>query len=181
MDGYLARRWNQITPFGTFLDPVSDKVDINKIITYNFYVIMNYFYKYMKLMVAVALILLTSRFATSLYNLPVALIICREIVISSLREWMAEKGKRNIVKVGNIGKLKTVFQMISTSLLLLVVPNGSSGFDLCIEVLNMSKALVFTSGIVTLYLSTFLTIYSGYIYLNAAWPFLIEKDEKLLD
>ncbi|MHC9037299.1 CDP-diacylglycerol--glycerol-3-phosphate 3-phosphatidyltransferase, partial [Cobetia marina] len=66
-DGYLARRWNQTTPFGAFLDPVADK-----------------------LMVAVALGLLIERYDSLWMTIPSLIIIGREIVISALREWMAE-------------------------------------------------------------------------------------------
>lgn len=70
LDGYLARRWQQSTPFGAFLDPVADK-----------------------LMVAVALVLLVEAHANLWLSLPAAIIIGREIVISALREWMAELGR----------------------------------------------------------------------------------------
>lgn len=127
-------------------------------------------------MVATALILLSSRFATSLYTVPVSLILCREIGVSALRERMAEKGQRDNVQVGYIGKLKTCFQMLSTSLLLLVVPNSSASFDLCINVFCRRKALIFTSGIVSLYASMLLTLLSGFMYLRAAWPSLREEE-----
>lgn len=83
LDGYLARRWNQSTPFGAFLDPVADK-----------------------LMVVVALALLIERYDTLVLTLPALVIIGREIVISALREWMAEMGKRGMVAVSWVGKLK---------------------------------------------------------------------------
>ena len=68
-DGYLARRLGQMTAFGAFLDPVADK-----------------------LMVAIALVLLVERHDTLLFTLAACVIIGREIVISALREWMAESG-----------------------------------------------------------------------------------------
>lgn len=70
LDGYLARRLQQSTPFGAFLDPVADK-----------------------LMVAVALVLLVQTHANFWLTLPAAVIIGREIVVSALREWMAEPGR----------------------------------------------------------------------------------------
>ena len=73
LDGYLARRWNQATPFGAFLDPVADK-----------------------LMVAVALALLIEEYHNLWLTLPAMTIIGREVVISALREWMAEMGKRRV-------------------------------------------------------------------------------------
>ena len=74
LDGYLARKLDQSTPFGAFLDPVADK-----------------------LMVAIALGLLVERFGSWWFTIPAIIIIGREIVISALREWMAELGKRTSV------------------------------------------------------------------------------------
>jgi CDP-diacylglycerol--glycerol-3-phosphate 3-phosphatidyltransferase/cardiolipin synthase len=93
LDGFLARKLNQLSAFGAFLDPVADK-----------------------LMVAAALIVLVDLERTS----PVIalIIIGREIAISALREWMAKAGKSGSVAVSFIGKLKTAFQMISITLLL---------------------------------------------------------------
>ncbi len=94
-DGYLARKLNQTSAFGAFLDPVADK-----------------------LMVAVALIALLVANPTPLFALAVAVIIGREITVSALREWMAELGKRAKVAVNAIGKFKTAAQMIAILLLL---------------------------------------------------------------
>ena len=76
VDGYLARKLGQMTAFGAFLDPVADK-----------------------LMVSVALVLLVERFDTMFFTLAACVIIGREIVISALREWMAELGERTSVAV----------------------------------------------------------------------------------
>ena len=89
-DGYLARRWNQSTRFGAFLDPVADKV-----------------------MVAIAMVLVAEHYHTWWVTLPAATMIGREIIISALREWMAELGKRSSVAVSWIGKVKTTAQMTS--------------------------------------------------------------------
>lgn len=92
LDGYLARRWNQTSGFGAFLDPVADK-----------------------LIVAAALVILVGRnptsFDSSWLALPTVVIIGREIAISALREWMAEIGERAMVAVSSIGKIKTSAQM----------------------------------------------------------------------
>ena len=90
LDGYLARRWKQVSAFGAFLDPVADK-----------------------LMVAVALVLLVESDPTPVLALPAAVIIGREITISALREWMAELGARATVAVSFVGKFKTAAQMIA--------------------------------------------------------------------
>ena len=93
LDGYLARRWNQTTSFGAFLDPVADK-----------------------LMVAAALIVLTE--FGRIYAIVALIIIGREITISALREWMASIGQSKSVAVNMAGKLKTVAQLIAIPFLL---------------------------------------------------------------
>lgn len=93
LDGYLARRLNQTTAFGAFLDPVADK-----------------------LIVVGALVALLH---LGRVDMLVALIIIgREIAISALREWMAKVGQAKSVAVAFIGKLKTAGQMIAIPLLL---------------------------------------------------------------
>jgi len=95
-DGYLARKLEQMSPFGAFLDPVADK-----------------------LMVATALILLVyAQGEDLLITISAIVIIGREITISALREWMAELGKRANVAVSMIGKIKTFAQMSAIALLL---------------------------------------------------------------
>jgi len=138
-DGYLARKLNQMTPFGAFLDPVADK-----------------------LIVAVALVILVESRPTLLIALPAMIIICREILISALREWMAEMGKRTSIAVSMVGKVKTTLQMIAIALLLMATP-GLTGF------LNYL-------GIFMLYIAALLTLWSMIIYLVAAWPQLTAKD-----
>ena len=93
LDGWLARRWNQTTSFGAFLDPVADK-----------------------LMVAAALIVLTE--FGRIYALVALIIIGREITISALREWMASIGRSKSVAVNMAGKVKTVAQLVAIPFLL---------------------------------------------------------------
>ena len=95
LDGYLARRLNQQSPFGAFLDPVADK-----------------------LMVTVALILIVQRNPEWLLALSSAIIIGREITVSALREWMASLGESGRVKVAWTGKIKTILQMVAIGFLL---------------------------------------------------------------
>jgi len=95
LDGYLARRLNQTSPLGAFLDPVADK-----------------------LMVAAALILLVEADPSPALAIPVVIIIGREIAISALREWMAELGERTTVAVSAIGKIKTATQMVAITMLI---------------------------------------------------------------
>ncbi|AMO56543.1 CDP-diacylglycerol--glycerol-3-phosphate 3-phosphatidyltransferase [Endozoicomonas montiporae] len=132
-DGYLARRWNQTTAFGAFFDPVADKI-----------------------MVATALCLLIEEFGAFWMTVPSMIIIGREIVISALREWMAELGKRTSVAVNRIGKLKTAAQMLAITLLLLT-PVPMAG-------------IIGYIGLILLYASAVLTLWSMYVYLRAAWP-----------
>ena len=99
LDGYLARRLQQISKLGAFLDPVADK-----------------------LLVAVVLILLLQKDPQVWLALPVAVITGREITISALREWMAELGARQKVAVSSIGKVKTVCQMIAIVLMTIRAP-----------------------------------------------------------
>ncbi len=135
LDGYLARRLQQITAFGRFLDPVADK-----------------------LVVAVALVMLVESHASTLLTIPALVIVGREIVVSALREWMAEMGKQATVAVSYVGKVKTAFQMISLTVLL------ASGPD-------TSEPLV-VIGYTLLYAAAALTIWSMYLYLRIAWPHL---------
>ncbi|MGB9428275.1 MAG: CDP-diacylglycerol--glycerol-3-phosphate 3-phosphatidyltransferase [Gammaproteobacteria bacterium] len=98
-DGWLARRWNQTSMFGAFLDPVADK-----------------------LMVVVALVLILQADPRVAMAIPVMIIIGREITISALREWMAELGARKRVAVTWLGKSKTVVQMLAIVFLLYRYP-----------------------------------------------------------
>jgi CDP-diacylglycerol--glycerol-3-phosphate 3-phosphatidyltransferase len=133
LDGYLARRLNQSTPFGAFLDPVADK-----------------------LMVAMSLTVLVEHHGAWWMTIPALVIIGREIVISALREWMAERGKSAEVAVSYVGKVKTFAQMWAIVFLLF----GSQ--------VDWS----FWLGLTLLYLAAGLTIYSMYQYLTASWSTL---------
>ena len=92
-DGFLARRWNQVSAFGAFLDPVADK-----------------------LMVSAALLVLLQ--LGRIGSLVALIIIGREIAISALREWMARIGRSRAVAVNWLGKVKTATQMVAIPLLL---------------------------------------------------------------
>ncbi len=95
-DGYYARKLNQTSRLGAFLDPVADK-----------------------LIVAVALVLLVSKDPHQIWLVLAAIVIIgREIAISALREWMAEIGQRTKVAVSALGKYKTILQIVGLSLML---------------------------------------------------------------
>jgi CDP-diacylglycerol--glycerol-3-phosphate 3-phosphatidyltransferase len=129
LDGYLARRLNQLSAFGAFLDPVADK-----------------------LMVAVALVLLVQDNPSPLFAIPAAIIIGREIAISALREWMSEIGARTKVAVSIIGKLKTTIQMIAILLLLFKMPlAGFPTHDVGLVLLYIAAALTLWSMVVYLH------------------------------
>ena len=144
LDGYLARKLNLTSKFGAFLDPVADK-----------------------LMVSTALVLIL--WAAPQHEMPLvpghemiltvcaAIIIGREIVISALREWMAEMGARSAVAVTGIAKLKTIFQLVGVGAMLFTYP--IFGF---IPAYGIGFLLVLAAAV--------LTIWSMYIYLKAAWP-----------
>ena len=93
LDGYLARKLNQMSAFGAFLDPVADKI----------------------LVCACVLVLVHLKRADVFVAL---IIIGREIAISALREWMAQIGASKSVAVHRVGKLKTVAQMVAIPFLL---------------------------------------------------------------
>ena len=95
LDGYLARKMGQMTPFGAFLDPVADK-----------------------LIVSTSLVLLVELHASAILAVPALVIVGREIVVSALREWMAKYSERRSVAVSVLGKIKTIFQMVAIILLL---------------------------------------------------------------
>jgi len=133
IDGYLARVLKQESSFGAFLDPVADK-----------------------LMVVVAIVLLVNENSSIYVVLPSIVIVAREISISALREWMAELGNRNIVRVSFVGKAKTTAQLFSLLLMIYRNPVG--------------EIPVFSIGLGFYYLAAVLTLISMLIYLRAAWP-----------
>jgi CDP-diacylglycerol--glycerol-3-phosphate 3-phosphatidyltransferase len=93
VDGYLARKWGQTTPFGAFLDPVADK-----------------------LLVCTALILLVQLGRIDVVI--ASIIVGREITVSALREWMAQLGQSSNVAVNTLGKFKTAAQLCAIPMLL---------------------------------------------------------------
>lgn len=131
LDGYLARKWNQTTKFGAFLDPVADKI-----------------------MVTAALVLITQYYHVWYVTLPALIMISREVVISALREWMAELGKRGHIAVSIWGKVKTISQMTALTWLLWR-PEAFGG-------------IVIYAGLFMLYVAVILTLVSMFQYLNAS-------------
>ncbi len=140
LDGYCARKLGQMTSFGAFLDPVADK-----------------------LLVASTLLLLVGAGDRGYITLPAIVIVGREIVISALREWMAEIGNRASVAVSYVGKVKTAVQMIALILLLAFPPAFSM------------SGILGILGVVFLYVAAILTIWSMVAYLIVARPVLLNK------
>ncbi len=143
-DGYLARRWNQTSAFGAFLDPVADK-----------------------LMVTVTLFLLVQSHPTALLAVVGAIIVGREIGISALREWMAGLGKGSHVRVAMLGKIKTVAQIAAIVVLLLEHDKEAE----LLRYWRVGESLLIAAAV--------LTIWSGLVYLRAAWPTLRGKSERV--
>lgn len=137
LDGYAARKLKQSTRFGAFLDPVADKI-----------------------MVTTALVLLVAEYNSVWLTLPALFMIGREIVISALREWMAEIGKRGAVAVSWIGKYKTAAQMIAI-IGLIWKPN---------DFLTYTAYGLF-------YVATVLTFWSMMSYILAAWGDLTSESD----
>ena len=139
LDGYLARAWGQQTTLGRMLDPIADK-----------------------LLVAACLLMLAVDGTIAGWSLWAALIIlCREILVSGLREFLAEL--RVGVPVTHLAKWKTVGQMVAVGFLLA----GRAG-DLVIPVVT-------PVGLTLLWLSALLTLYTGWDYFRAGLKHLIEE------
>lgn len=134
-DGYLARKWNQTTRLGAFLDPVADKV-----------------------LVATALVCVVEHYHTWWITIPSVIMIAREIIISALREWMAEIGERASVKVSIWGKVKTTAQMLALGGLLW----------------RQSETMEMLAFIL-LYIAAILTIWSMLQYLKASKQSLLHS------
>lgn len=137
LDGYLARKLHQESRFGAFLDPVADK-----------------------LIVVVALILMVQSYGTIVFSIPALIIICREIIISALRELMAQHGRSAKIAVAYVGKLKTFMQMTAIAILL-TQPH----------IIDFNNYITI-AGFIFLYTSVVLTIWSMCLYLHASWGVL---------
>lgn len=139
LDGYLARVWDQQSALGRMLDPIADK-----------------------LLVGTALLLLVFDNTIDNWTICAAIIIlCREILVSGLREFLAELNKT--VHVTQLAKWKTTLQMVALGVLLA----GPAG--------DRVVAGVTQSGIALLWLAALLTLFTGYDYLKAAIVYALEQ------
>ncbi|MDG3577245.1 CDP-diacylglycerol--glycerol-3-phosphate 3-phosphatidyltransferase [Rhizobium sp. YJ-22] len=139
-DGYLARIWNQTSNIGRMLDPIADK-----------------------LLIASILLLVAADGTIAGWSLWAAIIIlCREILVSGLREYLAEL--KVSVPVTRIAKWKTTVQMVAIAFLLA----GPAG----------DKVLPYTTemGIGLLWIAALLTMYTGYDYFRAGAKHIIDEE-----
>ena len=138
LDGYLARVWNQQSTLGRMLDPIADK-----------------------LLVGTALLLLVHDNTINHLTIYAAIIIlCREILVSGLREFLAELNRK--VLVTQLAKWKTTLQMIALGVLIA----GPAGDKVIAGVSHTGTAL--------LWIAALLTLYTGYDYLKAAIVYAID-------
>jgi cardiolipin synthase len=145
LDGYLARKWGELSSFGRVLDPIADK-----------------------LLVSSCLLILAADGTIEGPSLWAAIVIlCREILVSGLREYLAELNVR--VEVTRLAKWKTTLQMVAVGFLLA----GPAG-DAIIPVF-ISQPLVTQVGLSLLWLSAFLTLLTGWDYFRAGVRHLIDE------
>ena len=147
LDGYYARMWDQQSAFGRMLDPIADK-----------------------LLVASCLLMLAADNSIHGWTLWAAIVIlCREILVSGLREYLAEL--RVSVPVTQFAKWKTTVQLVAVGFLLA----GDAGDELASALLRHGSALVTNIGIGLLWLSALVTLYTGWDYFRAGMRHLIEE------
>lgn len=149
-DGYLARMLKAQSSLGRFLDPIADK-----------------------LLVAAAIIMLVHFEGIGRYDVIAAIaILCREIMVSGLREFLAEINVS--VPVSNLSKVKTAVQMLAIFLLLIGVEGPSLEEVENITRINLTELL----GRICLWIAAFLTIITGYAYLKAGLKHMAASDAK---
>lgn len=134
LDGYAARQSNQVTPLGAFLDPVADKL----------------------LVITVLIVLMAGR-KDFVLTLAGTMIICREVLVSALREWLAQMDSDAKLAVSIIAKIKTALQMVAITCLLLA---------------SKGTSWVWYAGTYILLISLILSILSLINYVKIAWPVL---------
>jgi cardiolipin synthase len=146
LDGYIARSWGQQSSFGRMLDPIADK-----------------------LLVASCLLMLAADGTIRGWSLWAAIVIlCREILVSGLREYLAEL--RVSVPVTRLAKWKTSLQLVAIGFLLA----GNAGDEVVAKHLGITFAPVTHIGLILLWVSAVLTLYTGYDYFRAGIHHLVE-------
>ncbi len=132
-DGLIARKFNQMTSFGAFLDPIADK-----------------------LLIVISIILLSTIFSSLIFLLSAIIIVSREFLVIAIRQRLAELKSTISIKVNNLGKVKTGFQMISLFFLL----HTNIGIGLT----NLHMI-----GLILLLISSILTVISFIYYVRNSW------------
>ena len=150
VDGHLARKWNQVTNLGKFLDPIADKMLVNSMLVFA---------------------AIPMSFMEDALTIPwfcVVLMIIRDLIVDTMRLIAA---KANVVVAANIfGKLKTVFQMVAIPVILL------NGFPFSFFDEGWHPLLRIGSWLI--YLATFMSVMSGIIYLKTNWHVLKEDNHE---
>jgi cardiolipin synthase len=147
LDGYLARMWGQQSTFGRMLDPIADK-----------------------LLVSACLLMLAADDTIRGWSLWAAIVIlCREILVSGLREYLAEL--RVSVPVTRLAKWKTTVQLVAIGFLLA----GSAGDRVIETVTTLGIPVVTNFGLLLLWISALVTLYTGWDYFRAGVRHLIEE------
>lgn len=141
LDGYLARAWSQQSSLGRMLDPIADKLLVSSVLL---------------ILVGIGTIHSSSIWAA-------LVILCREILVSGLREYLAEL--RVSVPVSQIAKWKTTAQILALGFLI-VGPSGEVVLARTIDI-----------GLVLLWLSALLTLYTGWDYMKAGLAHVTKDDE----
>lgn len=147
LDGYLARKLNQSSAFGAFIDPVADK-----------------------LMVVAALVMIAQDYQTWWVSIPAIIMIAREVFISALREFMSSRGKRDIIAVSNMGKYKTAAQMLGIMGLI-----WQPSYDIPLILFKLPHEIINYAAYGFYFIATILTVSSLIGYFRAALPELKEQ------
>jgi len=145
LDGYLARKLNQSTPFGAFIDPVADK-----------------------LMVVCGLVVISQDFLQWWITIPALLMIAREIIISALREFISSRGKRDTIAVSEMGKYKTAAQMLGIMGLI-----WRPDYDIPLIIFNFPHQILMFAAYSFYAIATILTVWSMVEYIKASWSELL--------
>jgi len=148
LDGYFARSWGQQSLFGRMLDPIADK-----------------------LLVGSCLLMLAAEETIHGWSLLCAVIIlCREILVSGLREYLAEL--RVSVPVTRLAKWKTTWQLVAVGFLIA----GEAGDKIAMVIFKTDMPVVTNIGLILLWVSALVTLYTGWDYLRAGLTHLNEED-----
>src|SRR5438445_7002793 len=146
LDGYFARKWREQSAFGRMLDPIADK-----------------------LLVASCLLMLAADETIRGWSLLAAVIIlCREILVSGLREYLAEL--QVSVPVSRLAKWKTTWQLIAVGFLIA----GDAGDKLASDLMKQDILVITSSGLALLWLSALVTLYTGWDYMRAGLRHMID-------